>query len=439
METTHRQKLRSAKEAAELIKSGDRVVLANLCAEPRLLPDSLMDRAPDIHGVRLFQMRPLGAFIQRCSEPGMEEHVKWATAFTGGVGQINRLIKDGRADFYPIPLSKIPWLFRSGTFRPDVFMGTVSPPDNQGYCSLGVSVDYAHAAMETAKTVIVEVNENMPRTGGDSLVHVSDIDYFVESDEPIYELPPAEKTGLEEKLAENVAGLVDDGATIQIGWGAVSESIPPFLKEKRNLGMHSEMFPASAVTLVEEGALTCQRMAINKGKIVCAFAAGGKETYDWLNENSMIQMKHLDYTNDSRVIAMNHKMTTINAALQVDLYGNVYADMLGFDQYSGAGGQPDFILGAQLCPEGKSIIVLPSTALNGKASRIVSHPSLTGNPKAPAIPTIARFHADYVVTELGVASLKDKTTRERAKELVKIAHPDFMDALYTDGRKLNLS
>ena len=181
-------------------------------------------------------MRPLGAFIQRCSEPGMEEHVKWATAFTGGVGQINRLIKDGRADFYPIPLSKIPWLFRSGTFRPDVFMGTVSPPDNQGYCSLGVSVDYAHAAMETAKTVIVEVNENMPRTGGDSLVHVSDIDYFVESDEPIYELPPAEKTGLEEKLAENVAGLVDDGATIQIGWGAVSESIPPFLKEKKGPG-----------------------------------------------------------------------------------------------------------------------------------------------------------------------------------------------------------
>jgi 4-hydroxybutyrate CoA-transferase len=438
LEAGYRERLCSAEEAVGVIKSCDCVVLANLCAEPRLLPDLLLDRAADLRGVRIFQLRALGSFIERLSEPKMEEHVKWATTFTGGVRQINKLIKDGRADFYPLPLSKIPWLFRSGTFRPNVFMGTVSPPDNRGYCSLGVSVDYAHAAIETAETVIVEVNENMPRTGGDSLIHVSDIDFLVETNEPIYELPPAEKTGLEEKLAENVAGLVDNGATIQIGWGALSESIPPFLKEKKDLGMHSEMFPASTVTLVEEGALTCKRMTINNGKIVCAFAAGSRDTYDWLDGNPMIQMKPVDYTNDSAIIAMNHRMTTINAALEVDLFGNIYADVLGFDQYSGAGGQPDFILGAQLCPEGKSIIVLPSTALDGKVSRIVSHPSLTGNARAPAIPTISRFHADYVVTELGVASLKDKTTRERAKELVKIAHTDFIDTLYNDGRKLNL-
>jgi 4-hydroxybutyrate CoA-transferase len=436
--TNYNGKLRSAGEAAKVIKSKDHVVLANLCAEPHLLPDLLMESAADLRDVRLFQLRPLGTFIQRFSEPGMEEHVKWATTFTGGVSQINRLIKDGRADFYPIPLSKIPWLFRSGSFRPDVFIGTVTPPDSHGYCSLGVSVDYAHAAIETAKTVIVEVNPNMPKTGGDSLVHISDIDYFVESNEPIYELPPAERTGLEEKLAENVATLVEDEATLQIGWGAVSESIPPFLREKKDLGMHSEMFPASAVPLVKEGSLTCEKMTINRGKIVCSFAAGNLQMYEWLNENPMIQMKAVDYTNDGRVIAMNHKMTTINAALQVDLYGNVYADMLGSDQYSGAGGQPDFIVGSQLCPDGKSIIVLPSTALKGQVSRIVSHPTFTGNPKAPIIPTISRFHADYVVTEFGVASLKNRTARERAKELVKIAHTDFVDALYRDGRKLNL-
>jgi len=434
----HREKSISPEEAAKIIKSGDRVVLANLCAEPHELPRLLMDRSRELRGVRLFHCRPFGQFIDRYLEPGMEEHVKCCTPFAGGVQPIVQLISEGRADFYPIPLSRVPWLFRSSSFQPDVFMATISSPDSNGYCSLGISVDYGLAAVETAKTVIAEVNENMPRTGGNSLVHISQIDYLVEVSEPIYEMPVTNVTNLEKVLAENVASLVEDEATIQIGYGAVSESIPPFLKEKKDLGMHTEMFPESAMALVEEGALTCGKKSIHKDKIVCSFSAGTKKLYDWLDDNSMMEMRPFDYTNDSRVIAMNRKMTAINTALQVDLYGNVYSDMLGFDQYSGAGGQPDFVVGAMLCPGGKSVIVLPSVAADGRASRIVAHPALSGNPKAPQAPTITRFHADYVVTEYGAAGLRDKTTKERAKALVEIAHPNFKDSLWEIGRKMKL-
>jgi 4-hydroxybutyrate CoA-transferase len=299
-------------------------------------------------------------------------------------------------------------------------------------------VDYAHAAIETSQTVIAEVNENMPRTGGDSLLHISNIDYMVETNQPLYEIPTPTVTKLEKVLAENVADLVEDEATIQIGYGAVSESIPPFLKEKRDLGMHTEMFPESAISLVEEGALTGNKKTIDKGKIVCAFNAGTRRLYDWLNDNSVIVMKPFDYTNDIGTIAMNWKMTAINAALQVDLFGNVYSDMLGFDEYSGAGGQPDFVMGASLCPNGKSIIVLPSTTSDRKFSRIVAHSSVTSNAKSPAIPTVSRFHADYVVTEWGTASLRGRTAKGRAKALVEISHPEFKSELEKDGYKLGL-
>jgi 4-hydroxybutyrate CoA-transferase len=428
----------SGEEAAQAIKSGDKVVLANFCAEPHILPKLIMDRAHELADVRLFHLRPCGRFIERYLEPGMEEHVRCCTAFAGGSKPIVQLMKEGRADFYPITLGKVPWLFRSGSYKPNVFVTTVTPPNKDGYCSLGVSVDYAHAAIETSQTVIAEVNENMPRTGGDSLLHISNIDYMVETNQPLYEIPTPTVTKLEKVLAENVADLVEDEATIQIGYGAVSESIPPFLKEKRDLGMHTEMFPESAISLVEEGALTGNKKTIDKGKIVCAFNAGTRRLYDWLNDNSVIVMKPFDYTNDIGTIAMNWKMTAINAALQVDLFGNVYSDMLGFDEYSGAGGQPDFVMGASLCPNGKSIIVLPSTTSDRKFSRIVAHSSVTSNAKSPAIPTVSRFHADYVVTEWGTASLRGRTAKGRAKALVEISHPEFKSELEKDGYKLGL-
>jgi len=420
------------------VKSGDRVVLANLCGEPHLIPNLLMDEAQKLENVKLFHLRPFGRFKDRYLEQGMEKHVKCATAFAGGIQPIVQLIKKGKAEFYPIPLSKIPWLFREGPYRPDIFITTVSPPDRHGYCSLGVSVDYAWAALETARIIIAEVNENMPRTCGDSFIHLSRIDYLVEVSEPIYEIPPTNITNVERRIGENVASLVEDEATIQIGYGGVSEAITSFLKEKKDLGMHTEMVPEGTITLVEEGALTCEKKSIHKRRIVCTFNAGTRRLYDWLDKNPIIEMKPVDYTNDSKVIAMNHKMTAINTALQIDLYGNIYSDMLGLDQYSGAGGQPDFVLGALLCPNGKSIIVLPSTAAKGKVSRIVAHPILSRNIKAPLMPTVTRFYADYVVTEWGVASLKDKTISERAKALIEIAHPDFKDELWEEARKINL-
>ena len=428
----------SPEKVAGTIKSNSNIVLANLCAEPHIFPTLLMDRAKGLHSVKLFHMRPCGEFVERYLEPGMEEHVKCATAFTGGVKAIIRLIKEGRADFYPIPLSKAPWLLRSGYFRPDVFAATVSPPDEEGNCSLGVSVDYGRAALETAAVVIAEVNSNMPRTFGDTKIHVDQIDYFIESQEPLYELPQPNITNLEERLAENVISLVPDEATIQIGYGAISESIMPFLNEKKNLGLHSEMLPESAMSLIDNGVINGAYKSLRQGKAVTAFAAGTKRLYDWLRENQNVELSPLDYTNDPRIIAANHKMTAINTALQVDLYGNIYSDMLGFDQYSGAGGQPDFVAGSQLCPDGTSIIVLPSTAVAGKKSRIVAHPSVSSNPQAPAIATISRFYADYVVTELGIASLRGKTTKERAKALLEIAHPDLVDDLWKEGRRLNL-
>ena len=436
--TKFSDKLVTARKAADVVESGDRIVLSNLCGEPHCVPNLLMDRAWELENVRMFHARPFGPFIDRYSEPEMERHIRCVTAFAGGVRQIVKLIKERKADFYPIPLSKFPWLFRDGPYKPDIFMTTVSPPDNGGYCSLGVSVDYGWAALQNAHTVVAEVNENMPRTCGDSLVHASQIDYFVEVEDRIYELPPTNITDLERRLGENVANLVEDEATIQIGFGGVSEAITSFLREKRNLGMHSEMVPEGTMTLVEEGALNCKKKTINKEKIVCTFTAGTHRLYEWLSDNPIIEMKPVDYTNDSRIIAANHKMTAINAALQVDLYGNTYSDMLGLDQYSGAGGQPDFIIGANLCPNGRSIVVLPSTAANGKVSRIVVHPAISGNDRAPLIPTVTRFHADYVVTEWGTAALKEKTTTERARALIEISHPDFKDMLLKKAMKTGL-
>ena len=431
-----RDKYCTAEEAVRLIQSGSKVVLSNFCSEPHQLPAALMNRSEELHDVQVFHLKPCGKFIERYLEPSMERHIKCATAFAGGSRPIVQLLSEGRADFYPLPLSEISSLLKTGAFKPDAFMCTVAPPDEEGYCSLGVSVDYGRVASETARIVIAEVNENMPRTCGDSLIHLSRIDRIVEATEPIYELPSTGIANLE-KLGENVASLVEDESTIQIGFGAISESIAPFLKDKKDLGMHTEMLPETVLTLVDQGALTCSKKNQVNGKIVCAFAAGTKRLYEWMNDNPLIEMKPLDYTNDPRIIASNTKMTSINTALQVDLYGNTYSDVLGFSEYSGAGGQPDFVLGAQLCRDGKSIIAIPA-AVRDQVSKIVLHPALSKNPRAPMLPTITRFHADYVVTEYGVASLAHKTVSERAKALIEISHPNLKDTLYEEARKAKL-
>jgi len=431
----------TAEKAVEAIKSNDDVVLANFCGEPRYLPMALMDRAPELTGVRIFHMAVRGPFQERYLEPGMENHIRCATPLCGRSKSLRQLLKEGRADFYAVTFANIPRLLREGDFKSDVFMLTVSPPDNHGYCSLGVSVDYAWGAMERPPRVIIaEINPNMPRTQGRTSIHISQIDYVVEVEEPLFELEQFPVTGIEKAIGGYVAGLVEDGATLQVGYGGVSEAVLYFLKDKKDLGLHTEMVPEGIRELIEGGAVTNAKKNIHRDKVLCTFHGGTKKLYDWLDNNPLFEMQPVDYTNDPKIIALNRKLIAINAALQVDLYGNIYADVLGLqDQYTGAGGQLDFAMGCAIADDAKFITVLPATTGKDTFSRIVSHPSLeVDNALAPQIPTIPRYYADYVVTEYGVAHIKGKTNRERAKSLIQIAHPNFRDKLRKQAEHLRL-
>jgi len=440
MQKIHSPKVVTAEEAVKVVKSHDDVVLSNFCAEPHLLPMALMDRAQELEGVRLFHLTPFGPFQERYLAPGMEKHIRCVTSFCGRRRSPRQALKEGRADFYALSLGNLPRLLRTGDFKSDVFMLTVTPPDNHGYCSLGVSVDYAWAVLERpARIVIAEINPNMPRTHGRSFIHISQINYVVEVNEPLYEFEQSPITGIERKIGGYVASLVEDGSTLQIGYGGVSEAMIGFLKDKKDLGIHTEMIPEGLRELVEEGVVNNSMKSIHKGKVVCTFHGGTKRLYDWLDDNPVIEMHPVDYTNDPKIIAMNSKMVAIDAALQVDLFGNIYPDVLGLrDQYTGSGGQLDFATGCAINPDAKFIITLPSTTSDGRFSRIIIHPSLTDNPLAPQIPLITRYYADYIVTEFGIAHLWGKTNSERAKALIEITHPNFRGMLQQQAKELAL-
>ncbi len=431
----------TAEKAIEAIRSHDDVVLANFCGEPRLLPMALLNRAYELLGVRIFHYAAFGPFQDKYLEPGIEEHIRCATAFCGRRKSVRQLLSEGRADFYPVTFGNTPSLLREGDFRSDALLLTVSPPDRDGHCSLGVSVDYARGALERPpRAVIAEVNPNMPKTHGRSFIHVSLIDYIVEVDQPLYELEQSPITEVQARIGQHVAALVEDCSTLQIGYGGVSEAMVHFLKDKKNLGIHTEMVPEGLRELVAAGAITNAKKSIHQGKIVCTFHGGTTKLYEWLNDNPLIEMQPVDYTNDPKVIAMNSRMVAINAALQVDLFGNIYSDLLGLeDQYTGSGGQLDFAIGCTLARDAKFVTVLPSTTSDEKSSRIVTHPTLEiENPRAPQVPTIPRYYADYVVTEYGVARLKGKPNIERAKALIQIAHPNFQGALRQQAKELGL-
>jgi 4-hydroxybutyrate CoA-transferase len=302
-------------------------------------------------------------------------------------------------------------------------------------------VDYAWGAIERpARTIIAEINPNMPRTAGRTSLHMSKIDYLIEVKEPLFELPQAPITDVERKIGGYVSELVNDGTTLQIGYGGMSESVICFLKEKKNLGVHTEMVPEGFRELIESGNIDNSQKSIHKGKTVCTFSAGTKKLYQWLDKNPLVEIYPVDYTNDPTIIASNRKLMAINTALQVDLYGNIYADMLGLeDQYSGVGGQLDFAIGCALTDDAKFVTVLSSTSNNDKVSRIVIHPSMeSNNPLASQIPTVPRYYADHVVTEYGIARLKGKTNRERAQSLINIAHPYYRSLLTKQARDLGL-
>lgn len=411
------EKICNAEEAVKRVKSGDRIAFSHACGEPRVLPGELMKRVGELKDVQIVHMVPMGdAPYCKPEYAGSFRHV---ALFSGG--PTRNAIWDNMADYIPYVFSEIPFLFE--TLLPlDVAMVTVSPPDHNGFCSLGVSVDYTKKAVETARIVIAEVNRSMPRTHGDSFVHVSEIDYFVEVDKPIYELKSAELTDVEKNIGRHVAELIEDGCTLQLGIGGIPDAVLFYLTEFKDLGVHSEMISDGVRNLVEKGVITGRRKTIHKGKVIVNFLMGSREFYDWVDDNPVIEMRTVDYTNNPYVVAQNKKMIAINSALEVDLLGQVCADTLGPKQFSGVGGQLDFVRGARMSQGGKAIIALPSSAKGG-VSRIV-HVLKEG-----AAVTTSRNDVDYVVTDFGIAALKGKTVRDRMKALISIADPKLREDL----------
>ncbi|HHY90173.1 MAG TPA: acetyl-CoA hydrolase/transferase family protein [Clostridiales bacterium] len=415
----YKSKLVSAEEAVKHIKSGDRVVLGHAVGEPLELVDAMVKNKDSYENVEIVHMVAMGK--GEYTAPGMEPHFRHNAIFVGG--RTRKAVNEGRADYTPCFFHEVPKMFREGYLPVDVALIQVSPPDQHGYCSFGVSVDYTKPAAEAAKLVIAEVNDQMPRTMGDSFIHVSQLDYIVETSRPIIELPPPKIGDVEKAIGENCASLIEDGSTLQLGIGAIPDAILLFLKDKKDLGIHSEMISDGVVELVEAGVINNSKKSINRGKSVVTFLMGTKKLYDYVHDNPAVAMHPVNYVNDPYVVAQNYKMVSINSCIQVDLMGQVASESIGLKQFSGVGGQVDFVRGASIAKDGKSIIAMPSTASQGKISRIV--PFLD---EGSAV-TTSRNDVHYVVTEYGIAELRGKTLKQRARALIEIAHPDFRDQL----------
>lgn len=405
--------------AAALIKPGERVVAAHACGSPEPLLDALVKRAAELEQVEIVHMVSMGKSAY-CL-PEYTSSFRHNSLFAGATTR--EAINGGRADYTPCFFSEIPWLFRDGELPVDVAMITVSPPDKVGNVSLGVSVDYTRQAALSAKRVIAEVTPSMPRTLGNATLHVTQIDHFIPSQRPIIEMPPPSIGSVEQAIGSYVAQLIKDGDCLQLGIGAIPDAVLSFLKEKNDLGIHSEMISDGVMDLAEKGVVNGRCKNIHTGKIVITFAMGTRRFYDWLDNNSMIECHPVDYTNDPSVIARNDNMVSINSAITVDLLGQVAADTLGANQFSGVGGQVDFVRGARRSKGGRSIIAMPATAARGKVSRIVA--TLAGGQAV----TTSRNDVDYVVTENGIAHLRGKSLAQRAEALIRIADPVFQDEL----------
>jgi 4-hydroxybutyrate CoA-transferase len=419
---TYQEKIVSAKQALAQVKSGDRVVTGHACGEPTTLVNALVDRAAELSNVEIVHMVAMGE--AKYAQPGMEKSFHHNALFVGG--STRKAIEEKRADYTPCFFSEIPRLFKNNILPVDIILLQVTPPDEQGFCSYGVSADYTQAAAERAKIVIAQVNSCVPRTSGAN-IHLDAIHFIVEHDEPLIELKPPKIGDIEKAIGENVAGLIEDGATLQLGIGAIPDAVLLFLTGKKDLGIHSEMFSDGVVVLAENGVITNRKKTINPGKFMATFLMGTKKLYDFVNNNPDVELHPVDYINDPYIIGQHEKMVSINSALQVDLMGQVNAEMIGSRQFSGVGGQVDFIRGASRSLNGKSIIALPATAAGGKISRISCELD-----KGAAV-TTSRNDVHYVVTEYGVAELRGKSLRERAQALIAISHPDFRDKLTAEA------
>ncbi len=412
-------------EAVAGIRSGDQIYVHAAAAAPSVLLDALVARAPELQDVSVVHLHIEGPGPHLA--PEMAGHFRHRALFIGP--NARAAINEGRADYIPVFLSDTPHLFSSGLLPLDAVLINVSPPDAHGYCSLGTSVEATYAAVASAKTVIAQLNRSMPRTLGESFVHVDDIDLAVEVDIPPYSHEPAEIGDIERRIGEYVAELVPDGATLQMGIGAIPDAVAAALYDKKDLGIHTEMMTDVVADLVEAGVITGARKERNRGKIVATFMMGTQKLYRFVNDNPMVEMRPTDFTNDTHVIRSFRHMTAINSAIAIDLSGQVCADSIGYRLYSGVGGQMDFIRGAALAPEGLPIIALPSTAAGGTVSRIT--PFLQ---EGSGVVT-TRAHVRIVVTEFGCADLYGKSIKERARALIQIAHPDFRDELTAQARR----
>ncbi|NLL23829.1 MAG: acetyl-CoA hydrolase/transferase family protein [Tissierellia bacterium] len=420
-------KLMSAEEAVKHICSADRVVLSHAVGEPTHLIDAMVENHKAYENVEIVHMVAMGSADY--VKPEMAKHFRHNAIF---VGRSTRdAIHEERGDYTPCFFYEVPRLFKE-SLPVDVALIHVTEPDEHGFCSFGVSVDYSKPAAECARTVIAQINPQMPRTLGDTYIHMDDIDIAVFHDAPIIELGASKIGDVERAIGEHCASLIKDGDTLQLGIGAIPDAVLLFLKDKKDLGIHSEMISDGVVELVEAGVVTNKRKNFHKGICVVTFLMGGKRLYDFVNNNPMVQMFPVDYVNDPRIAMQNDNLVSINSAVQVDLMGQVVSESIGNLQISGVGGQVDFVRAAAFSKGGRSIIAMPSTTARGTVSKIVAFID-----EGAAI-TTSRNDVDYVITEYGVAKLKGKTLRERAKALINIAHPNFreeLSRLYKERKK----
>jgi acetyl-CoA hydrolase len=413
----YRQRLSAADDAVQAIESGQRVFVTGNCSVPECLLDALVARAPTLTGVELVQVLTFGRAPQVA--PELAGHIRVNTLFISD--NVRQAVNDGRADFTPCFLSEIPLLFLDRRIPIDVALIHVSPPDDHGFCSFGVEVGVTKAAAQSAKTIIAQLNPNMPRTLGDAFIHVSKLDRIVPVDEPLPEAHMADTSDLAQQIARHIVDLIPDGSTLQTGIGAIPDAVLRQLHDKRHLGIHTELISDGVIDLIERGVIDGEMKTLHPGKIVAGFILGTRRLFDFVHDNPIFEMHPTEYVNDPFIIAHNDRMVAINSAIEVDLTGQVAADSIGPRLYSGVGGQVDFIYGASRSRGGVPIIAQSSTAMIGgtPASKIVA----TLKPGAGV--TTSRNHVHYVVTEHGVAALYAKTIRQRARALIDIAAPEF--------------
>lgn len=408
----------TADEALKFVKSGDKVFIHSVAAVPHHLVRALVARANEIKGIEIYHLHTEGEAPY--TEPQYSENFHTNAFFIAK--NTRTAIAEGRGSYIPVFLSEIPRLFTQNIIKLNIALISVSTPDKSGFCSLGTSVDATIAAIDSADIVIAQINKNVPRTLGDSQVHTSRIHYFVPFDEPLHEVSWGESTLEHIKIGQHVASLVEDGATLQMGIGSIPNAVLAALEGHKDLGIHTEMFSDGIIPLVEKGVITGKFKKRNRGKIVSTFMCGSRKLYDFVDDNPLVTMMRVDYVNDTSIIRQNPKVTAINSAIEIDITGQVCADSIGYSMYSGVGGQMDFIRGAALSEGGKPIIALNATTGKG-LSKIVSHL------KEGAGVVTTRAHVHYVVTEFGIAYLFGKNLVERARELIKIAHPAHQETL----------